>query len=74
MGSEMCIRDRTTPDEIRERVAELRDSGLSWAKVAAALETEGMNRPSSGKPYGRSGCQKLYASVVLDREAQEVAA
>ena len=59
----------TTPDEIRERVAELRDSGLSWAKVAAALEAEGMNRPSSGKPYGRSGCQKLYASVVLDRDA-----
>ena len=59
----------TTPDEIRNRIAELRDSGLSWAKVAAQAEAEGLNRPTTGKPYGRSGCQKVYASIVLDREA-----
>ena len=59
----------TTPDEIRQRIAELRDSGLSWANVARQAAAEGLNRPSSGKPYGRSGCQKVYASVMLDREA-----
>ena len=59
----------TTPQEIRSRIAELRDSGLSWAKVAAQVEAEGLNRPSTGKPYGRSGCQKIYSSIVLDREA-----
>ena len=58
----------TTPAEIRQRLAELWDSGLSWARCAAALEAEGFNRPGSGKPYGRSGCQKLYASVLLDRQ------
>ena len=61
----------TTPDEIRLRIAELRDSGLSWARVAAQAEAEGLNRPKTGKPYGRSGCQKIYASVVLDRAAAE---
>ena len=61
----------TTPNETRHRIAELRDSGLSWAKVAGQAEAEGLNRPSTGKPYGRSGCQKVYASVLLDREAKE---
>lgn len=64
----------TTPDEIRLRIAELRDSGLSWAKVAVQAESEGLNRPSTGKPYGRSGCQKIYASVMLDRETADVSA
>lgn len=63
----------TTPEATRQRIAELRDSGLSWAKVAEAAEAEGHNRPSTGKPYGRSGCQKIYASVVLDRDAEEAA-
>lgn len=58
-----------TPEATRERIAELRDSDLSWAKVAAQAESEGHNRPSTGNPYGRSGCQKIYASVVLDRQA-----
>ena len=63
----------TTPEVIRSRIAELRDSGLSWAKVAAQVEAEGLRRPSTGTPYGRSGCQKIYASVLLDREASETA-
>lgn len=63
----------STPEATRSRIAELRDSGLSWAKVAAAASEEGVNRPTSGKPYGRSGCQKIYASVLLDREAANFA-
>jgi len=62
-------RPATTPEDTRNRIAELRDSGLSWAKVAAQAEAEGLNRPTTGTPYGRSGCQKIYASIVLDREA-----
>jgi len=64
-------RPTTTPEEIRHGIAELRESGLSWAKVAEAAEANGWNRPSTGTPYGRSGCQKIYASVLLDREANE---
>jgi DNA invertase Pin-like site-specific DNA recombinase len=61
----------TTPQVIRERVAELRAAGLSLAKVTAALNVEG-HRTSVGTPWTRAGVQRLADGLKLDAQADSI--
>ncbi len=56
------------PAETRTRVGELRESGLSIAGVAAALNDEGSTQ-GNGAPWTKSAVQRTLRSLALDAEA-----
>ena len=58
----------TVPTEIRAKVAELRNAGLSIAAVAAALNEVG-HRTSIGTEWSKARVQQIIASLALDAEA-----
>ncbi len=61
----------TTPQVIRDRVAELRTAGLSLAKVRAVLNEEG-HRTSVGTVWTRAGVQRLVNGLKLDAQAESI--
>lgn len=58
-----------TPARTRQLVAGLRREGLSLAKIAAQINTDG-HRTSTGTKWTRSGVQRLVNSLALDAEAE----
>ena len=53
------------PEEVRQHVGELRESGLSIAKVAETLNHEGATQ-GNGAPWTRSAVQRVLGSLMLD--------
>lgn len=52
-------RPRVVPDEVAARAAELRGSGLSYARVGAVLEAEGVPTAHGGRRWWASSVRAL---------------
>lgn len=58
----------TTPQTIRHQVAELHAEGVSLARIAEQINTDG-HRTSAGTEWTKAGVQRLVRGLQLDAEA-----
>ena len=66
LGRPVSERTRTAG----QRANVLRESGLSWRKIAAQLDSEGYSRRSSTAPWTAAAASRAAQSIALDKQAE----
>jgi DNA invertase Pin-like site-specific DNA recombinase len=66
-------RPRLAVAGVRRRIVMDRHTGLSFDKIAAALEAEGIRAPGGGEKWYTSTVRRIYASATATTEAEATA-
>ena len=65
--------DERAQRNARHVLSILRADGLSWRKVAAALDAEGFQRRESAAPWTAAAAHRAARTVALDEQAAQAA-